>query len=147
MGILYIIYSIFVPKLADDFGRKPVMFIGLTFSIVAPLFMFLFPGALISVYTYILFFGFTAAVVPIYMTMVPMESVPVTLVATVGALVQGAGDLLGAAVWPVIAGKIADTAGLPFMMLVASLLLAITTVLTLTLKETRPREQVSAVAA
>jgi MFS family permease len=147
MGVLYIIYSIFVPKLADNFGRKPVMFVGLVFSIVAPLFMYLFPGALISVYTYIFFFGFTAAVVPIYMTMVPMESVPITLVATVGALVQGTGDLLGAAVWPVIAGKIADSAGLPAMMLVASLLLAITTVLALTLKETRPRKKVSAAAA
>jgi MFS family permease len=146
MGILYIIYCIFVPKLADNFGRKPVMFAGLVFSIIAPLFMYLFPGALISVYTYIFFFGFTAAVVPIYMTMVPMESVPVTLVATVGALVQGTGDLLGAAVWPVIAGKIADAAGLPFMMLAASLLLAVTAVLTLALKETRPRKQTPAVA-
>jgi MFS family permease len=142
MGVLYIIYCIFVPKLADNFGRKPVMFVGLVFSIIAPLFMYLFPGAVISVYTYIFFFGFTAAVVPIYMTMVPMESVPVTLVATVGALVQGTGDLLGAAVWPVIAGKIADVAGLPIMMLVASLLLTITTVLALALKETRPRKQV-----
>jgi len=146
MGILDIVYCIFVPKLADNFGRKPVMFVGLLFSIVPPLFMYLFSGASVSVYTYILFFGFTAAVIPIYMTMVPMESVPVTLVATVGALVQGMGDLLGAAVWPVVAGKIADAAGLPFMMLAASLLLVITAVLALTLKETRPREQSPAVA-
>jgi MFS family permease len=146
MGILYIVYCIFVPKLADNFGRKPVMFVGLVFSIIAPLFMYLFPGALISVYTYIFFFGFTAAVIPIYMTMVPMESVPVTLVATVGALVQGVGDLLGAAVWPVIAGKIADSAGLPSMMLAASLLLAITAILALTLNETRPRKHVHAMA-
>jgi MFS family permease len=147
MGLLYIVYCVFVPKLADNFGRKPVMFVGLMLSIIAPLFMYLFPGASISVYAYVCFFGFTAAVIPIYMTMVPMESVSVTLVATVGALVQGVGDLLGAAVWPVIAGKIADAAGLPSMMLAASLLLAITAVLTLTLKETRPRKQVSAVAA
>jgi MFS family permease len=147
MGLLYIVYCVFVPKLADNFGRKPVMFVGLMLSIIAPLFMYLFPGASISVCAYVCFFGFTAAVIPIYMTMVPMESVSVTLVATVGALVQGVGDLLGAAVWPVIAGKIADAAGLPSMMLAASLLLAITAVLTLTLKETRPRKQVSAVAA
>ncbi len=144
MGALYVIYCIFVPKLADNFGRKPVMFVGLVLSIIAPFFMYLFPGASISVYAYIIFFGFTAAVIPIYMTMVPMESVPVSLVATVGALVQGVGDLLGAAVWPVIAGKIADSAGLPFMMLAASLLLVITAVLTLTLKETRPRKSVPA---
>jgi MFS family permease len=145
MGVLYIIYCVLVPKLADNFGRKPVMFVGLVFSIIAPLFMYLFPGASISVYTYILFFGFTAAVIPIYMTMVPMESVTISLVATVGALVQGIGDLLGAAVWPVMAGEIADAAGLPFMMLSASLLLAVTAVLTLTIKETRPRKR--AVAA
>jgi len=137
MGILYIVYCIFVPKLADNFGRKPVLFVGLVLSIIAPLFMYLFPGALISNYTYVIFFGFTAAVIPIYMTMVPMESVSVALVATVGALVQGMGDLLGAAVWPVVAGKIADTNGLPFMMLAASLLLVVTAVLTLALKETR----------
>jgi MFS family permease len=147
MSILYVIYCVFVPKLADNFGRKPVMFVALVFSIIAPLFMYLFPGASISVCTYVLFFGFTGAVIPIYMTMVPMESVPVTLVATVGALVQGMGDLLGAAVWPVIAGKIADAAGLPFMMLAASLLLMITAVLTFALKETRPRKRVLAAAA
>jgi len=141
MGILYIIYCIFVPKLADNFGRKPVLFISLVLSIIAPLFMYLFPGAAISAYGYIFFFGFTAAAIPIYMTMVPMESVSVTLVATVGALVQGVGDLLGAAAWPVIAGKIADTKGLPFMMLTASLLLVVTAVLTLALKETRPRRR------
>jgi fucose permease len=76
-----------------------------------------------------------------------MESVPISLVATVGALVQGTGDLLGAAVWPVIAGIIADAAGLPFMMLAAALLLLITAVLTLTLKETRPRKKALAAAA
>ncbi len=147
MGILYIIYCIFVPKLADNFGRKPVMFVGLLFSIIPPLFMYLFPGAMISVYAYIFFFGFTAAVIPIYMTMVPMESVPVGLVATVGALVQGMGDLLGAAVWPVVAGKIADSQGLPSMMLAAALLLMVTAFLTLTLKETRPRKKVVTMAA
>ena len=147
MGVLYIVYCIFVPKLADNFGRKPVLFAGLGLSIISPLFMFLFPGASISAYTYVIFFGFTAAVVPIYMTMVPMESVSVTLVATVGALVQGMGDLLGGAVWPVIAGNIADTRGLPFMMLTASLLLVITAVLTLALKETRPRTQKVSAAA
>jgi MFS family permease len=147
MGILYIIYCIFVPKLADTYGRKPVLFIGLLLSIIAPLFMYLFPGASISVYAYVFFFGFTAGVIPIYMTMVPMESVPVSLVATVGALVQGIGDLLGAAVWPVVAGKIADAKGLPSMMLAASLLLAITAVLTLTLKETRVRKKAPAMAA
>ncbi len=141
MGILYIIYCIFVPKLADNFGRKPVMFTGLVLSIIAPLFMYLFPGAWISDCAYVVFFGFTAAVIPIYMTMVPMESVSVTLVATVGALVQGMGDLLGAAVWPVVAGKIADARGLPLMMLTASLLLVVTAVLTLALKETHPRTQ------
>jgi MFS family permease len=147
MGILYVIYCIFVSKLADNFGRKPVMFIAFVLSIVAPLFMYIFPGNMLSVYAYVFFFGFTAAVVPIYMTMVPMESVPITLVATVGALVQGTGDLLGGALWPVIAGKIADSAGLPFMMLAAAALLVITAILTLTLRETRPRKKAPGVAA
>ena len=147
MGILYIIYCILVPKLADTFGRKPVLLIALLLSIVAPFFMYLFPGTAISDNAYVFFFGFAAAVVPIYMTMVPMESVPITMVATVGALVQGLGDLLGGAVWPVIAGKIADAAGLPIMMLSASLLLAITAVLTFALKETRPRKHAAATAA
>jgi MFS family permease len=141
MGFLYVVYCILLPKLADNFGRKPVMFVGLALSIVAPLFMYLFPGGTLSVYTYIFFFGFTAAVVPIYMTMVPMESVPVTLIATVGALVQGTGDLIGGAIWPVIAGMIADSAGLPIMMLSAAVLLVVTALVTFALKETRPRKK------
>jgi predicted MFS family arabinose efflux permease len=138
MGILLFVYNIVVPKLSDNLGRKPVLFTALILAIISPLFMYLFPGTTLSSYTYVFFFGFTGAVVPIYMTMLPMESVPVTMIATVGALVQGTGDLLGAAVWPVIAGKIADTAGLPTMMLISAILMIITVILSRFIIETRP---------
>jgi MFS family permease len=146
MGALYIIYSLLVPKLADNFGRKPVLITGLALSILGPLSMYLFQGNVAAAYMYVLFGGFTAAVIPIFLTMIPMETVPVTLVVTVGSFVQGMGDLFGSAIWPVAAGRIADVAGLPFMMLMAALLLTVTTALSFGLNETRPRKPSSAVA-
>ncbi len=141
MGVLYVIYCFIVPSLSDKFGRRPVMMAAFFLSALSPLAMFLFEGTTSSVVMYVIFGGFAASMTPIYMTLVPMETVPITLLATANAVVMGAGDLFGTAGYPMIAGSIADARGLPFMMLFAAILLFINIFLTCMLKETHPRKQ------
>jgi hypothetical protein len=49
---------------------------------------------------------------PIYLIIIPSETVPFTLAATAIAIPQGLGEIFGASVFPVIGGKIADAYGL-----------------------------------
>jgi MFS family permease len=141
MGVLYILYCIIVPKMSDNFGRKPVLMGAFLLSAVAPLAMYLFQGSTSSVVMYAIFGGFTACMTPIYMTLVPMESVPVNLIATANAVVMGAGDLFGSASYPILAGRIADAKGLPFMMLFAAMLLVLAILFSFGLIETHPRRE------
>lgn len=139
MGILYIIYSILIPKLSDNFGRKPLLVVPLVLSIITPAAMFFFPGNLVSAYLYVAFGGVIAGVCPLFMNIIPLESVPLNLRATVGAVIQGFGDFLGAACWPILAGRIADAKGLPFMMLMAALLVTVAFITSVFVNETHPR--------
>lgn len=141
MGVLYVIYCVLVPTLSDKFGRKPVLAAAVALSLLSPLGMFLFPGMTLSVVLYVAFFGFTASVTPIFMTLIPMETVPIAIGASATAIVMSAGDFLGTACFPMVAGSIADAWGLPFMMLSAAILLAINVILAFFLKETRPRQK------
>jgi MFS family permease len=139
MGVLYVVFGIATTKLSDNFGRKPVMLVCIVLSLLGPLAMYLAPGSMSATWMYVLFGGFVPAVVPFVMTIIPMESVPVRLIATSMVVAQAAGDLISGAIWPIIAGKIADAAGLPFMMLVVVILMAFSLVFAYFLDESNPK--------
>lgn len=139
MGVLYVVLGIAATKLSDNFGRKPVMFVCIVLSLLGPLTMYLAPGSASATWMYVLFGGFVPAVVPFVMTIIPMETVPVRLIATSMVVAQASGDLISGAVWPIIAGRIADAAGLPFMMLVVAVLMAFSLVFGYFLDESNPK--------
>jgi len=141
MGVLYVVYCFIVPTVSDRYGRKPVLAIAFVLAAISPLCMFLFSGSMFSVATYVIFGGFAASMTPLYHTLVPMESVDVKMIASANAVVMGIGDLIGTAIYPIIAGSIADRWGLSFMMLFAAILLLINVVLAIFLIETRPRKK------
>jgi fucose permease len=51
---------------------------------------------------------------------------------------MGFGEVIGGALFPPYAGKIADHHGIPFMMLIAAIILAVNILLGFLLKETNP---------
>lgn len=138
MGLLGIVYAILVPKLSDNFGRKPITIIFYIFCILPPLAMYFFPGALPSFVIYLLFAGVAGGLGPIFMTLIPLETVPERLKATSTGLIIGLGEVLGGAVFPIFAGSIADTKGLPFMMLVAAGAFFLAFLFSFILKESHP---------
>ena len=95
MGLLGIVYAILVPKLSDNFGRKPITIIFYIFCILPPLAMYFFPGAIPSIVIYLLFAGVAGGLGPIFMTLIPLETVPERLKATSTGLIIGLGEVLG----------------------------------------------------
>jgi MFS family permease len=136
MGVLYIVYSFVVPTASDYFGRKKVLILFYILCTLSPLCMFLFVGSKISIFMYMLFGGVPGAMSPIFMTLIPMETLPDRLRATANGLIMGFGEVIGGSIFPVIAGRIADVKGYPFMMLVAAIMLAVDILLGLLLIET-----------
>jgi MFS family permease len=140
MGVLYVVYCFIVPTLSDKFGRKPVLALAFLLAALSPLSMFLFPGTGLSIVCYVVFAGFAASMTPLYHTLVPMESVPIAMIASANAVVMGIGDLIGTAIYPMVAGGIADAKGLPIMRVFAAIAFVIKIILAVALTETHPRK-------
>lgn len=139
MGFVCIAWTIIIPKLSDNFGRKNIMIISSLFATAVPLFMYLMPGSELSIYIYIIFGGVLGSTTPLFFTIIPMESVPQHLKATSNGLMLACGEVLGGAVFPIIVGKIADVKGLPFIMLIASVLTFSGMLISFLLAETNSR--------
>lgn len=139
MGLLFIVYVMLIPSLSDRFGRKPLLFIGFIGALISPLCMFLFRGSFIGAGAYVLFGGIVPSLLTLYMNVVPMESLSDDLRGSGLSIVNSVGEFVGGALWPLLAGIIADASGLPIIMLIAAVLLGFGAVFSLALKETNPR--------
>lgn len=122
MGFVCIAWTVIIPKLSDNFGRKNIMIVFSLLAVIVPLTMYFLPGSDVSIYVYMILGGVLGSITPLFFTIIPMESVPQHLRATSNGLILACGEVLGGAIFPVIAGNIADAKGLPFTMLVASIL-------------------------
>lgn len=138
MGILYMVYSFLAPKLSDNLGRKPALIIFYFLCILAPLFMFLFPGTQFSVIAYIIFGGVPGAMTPIFAVCIPMETVEDSLRATAQGTVNGVGELIGGSCFPIAVGKVADLHGLAATMGLGAVFLGIDFILSFFVKESNP---------
>ena len=141
MGLLTILWDILIPKLSDNFGRKPLCIIGYFCAILAPLAMFLFPGGMFSVVMFIIFGGFFGAAFAIVAGAIPNESLSPAQRTTGIAIVMGLGDFLGAACLPLLGGVIADAKGLAFMMVCGVIVGVLATLLSCFLKESNPNSR------
>ena len=129
------------PGLSDRFGRKPLAilgFIGATIAVwwfantgpaVLPLFVALFVCSFFCLGNVALITGPIAT-----------ESAPPGLISAAIGIVVGAGEIFGGGVAPYIAGNVADAFGLPSVLTVALIGVALGIIVTLFLRETAPRK-------
>lgn len=136
MGIMCIIWAVAVPKFSDHLGRKPIMTIALLFCALVPLGMYLFKAGLPGMGLYFLFGGLAGATQPFFVTLIPMESVPERLKATADGLILGVSEVVGGAVFPPIAGKVADLYGLPSLMMLCAIAFALAFIISFAVLET-----------
>ena len=135
MGLMGMVYTALVPKLSDNVGRRPILIWGYLLSGVPPLLMFLLHGGTLSIGAYILLAGIPGALLPIWMSIIPMETVPSHLQGTCSGFILGVGEFLGGAILPIFVGKFADSQGSAHTMLLGAVIFFVTAAFSLMLKE------------
>jgi predicted MFS family arabinose efflux permease len=131
--------SVVMPAISDRIGRKPVMIISVLGAIG---FLWLMmesgpnPGQLFLHLFMTAFFNF--ALICLTVGPISAESVPVKLMATASGLVIGVGELFGGAAAPALAGFVAKTYGIQYILYLAMGGLLIGLIVAISLKETAP---------
>ncbi len=100
------------PAISDKLGRKPTLIIFCTIAALSPLSLAVVHGSL----GLMMVLGFFTAVgqgcFPLFMAIIPGESLPLKYVASAVALTQLVGEIVGGTIAPSVAGMAADAYGL-----------------------------------
>ncbi len=139
LGAAGVVAAIVVPYLSDRVGRRPIMVLFAAVGALAPLGALCFGEATTVMVGALVFLGCLATGIgPLYMSIVPLETVSARDSATAVGLIMGFGQIVGGFFGPAFAGILADRFGLavPLWAAVAAALVAAITCLFL--KETAP---------
>lgn len=140
MGLNAAIFGFLVPAISDYVGRKPAMIVFCFVGMVAPLGALYFDGPLWGMAA-LLFIGWAGTgAFPLFMGVVPGETVSRTLAASSMGLVVMIGELVGGVVMPSVAGAAADSTSLAAPMVIAAACAFCGGVTCFFLRETAPRK-------
>jgi MFS family permease len=139
LGIAPGVGGVLVPLLSDRIGRRPIM---ISFCAL----MALCPIAALVVHSSLLLMTVLAVIgwigvgsFPLFMGVVPAETLLLRRAATAMGLVVGVGEITGGAFSPLIAGALADHFNLAMPLVMAAAMSLLAAVLALGLIETNPR--------
>jgi predicted MFS family arabinose efflux permease len=136
LGLCSPIGGILVPLLSDRFGRRPLMIIASGLMMLTPFAAIYFSGPPM-VLAALLFFGwFGLGVFPLFMGVVPSETLNFRNTAAAMGLVIGIGELVGGVLLPIGAGRIADGYGLHAPLLLSAVMCIVAMLVAIGLKET-----------
>ncbi len=140
MGLNAAICGFLVPAFSDFVGRKPAMVLFCFMAIVGPVAALQFGGPLWAL-AGLLFVGWSGTgAFPIFMGVVPGETVPRAFAASSMGLVVCVGELVGGVGMPWVAGRVADQTSLAAPMTIAAICAFCGGVAALFLEETAPRK-------
>ena len=146
-GVAQAIAGTVAPALSDRIGRKAALIAMTTFGVVAPLVTVLVPGGSPILGT-ALFIGWLAGGAgPLYISIIPTESVTPRHAATAIAIALASGEVVGGILGPLVAGRAADMFGLAAPFWIAAGAAATCAVLSQFLTETAPRKLAADAAA
>jgi predicted MFS family arabinose efflux permease len=131
--------GVLVSWISDRVGRRPPMIAGCFLAAICP-FAALWFGGSIPALTAILFLSWLGiGVFPLFMGLVPAETLGHAKAATAMGLVVGIGELSGGFLGPLIGGRLADTYGLQAPLLIQGAMALIAGFVAFALVETNPR--------
>jgi ACS family hexuronate transporter-like MFS transporter len=138
LGMSAALGAFILPGLSDLIGRKLVLIFGALIGTLVPIAAMFWRGSL-WILGLLLFIGWLAmGICPLFMATIPSETIPGRYVATTAGLVQGLGEIIGAAGGAWAAGRAADHFGLSISMWIMCACAFIASMLALLLRETAP---------
>jgi MFS family permease len=146
LGLSPAVGGVLVPLLSDRFGRRPLMIIFCALLAVCPIAALLVHGSIVLMTSLTVIGWIGAGSFPLFMGVVPSETMSARRAATAMGLVIGFGEITGGVISPLIAGALADSFSLATPLLMAAVMPLVAAVLALSLIETNPRFVARAVA-
>ena len=139
LGFCPAVGGVLVPLISDRVGRRPPMIWFCAMLALCPVAV-LWIHSSITVMTGLAVIGWMGAgSFPLFMGVVPSETLSLRRAATAMGLVIGFGEITGGAISPLVAGALADQFGLAAPLIMAVIMPLIAAVLALGLIETNPR--------
>lgn len=138
LGLGSFMWQILVPYLSDHFGRKPILIMFSFLACISPLLLIFYHGPVLVLFAIMTLITTGNGVFPLFMVVIPSESVASSASASTIGLVQLVGELVGGTIMPSVAGIIASSYGLtaPLWIAVGGAVLA--GIVGFWLKETAP---------
>ena len=138
LGFTAPIGGVLVPGLSDRFGRRPLMVVFTALMALTPLTALLFHGSGLLMLV-LLFTGWLGVgSLPLFMAVVPSETLNFRSTAAAMGLVVGAGEVFGGVIAPLAAGRIADSFGLNWPFIIAAVMALAAALVSMALVETNP---------
>jgi MFS family permease len=127
--------------ISDRIGRKPVLIFTCIIGGLANLWFALSGAAPGMLWFLLLLTGFfCGGSFPLYLSLVPSETVPFALAGLAIGIPTGIGELIGSGVLPTVGGMIADAYGLRAAVILAAISVLVATIFALFIIETAPKK-------
>ncbi|MCL6479299.1 MAG: MFS transporter [Peptococcaceae bacterium] len=118
-GTVNFLASIILPTISDRIGRKPACIIGTFLAMLSTLAVLTIHSFAVLVPVTVILLILGAGSAPLFMVVIPSESVPKALVATAVGLIIMLGELVGGTIVPTLAGFMSDKYGITMTMWIA----------------------------
>jgi MFS transporter, ACS family, hexuronate transporter len=146
LGFCPAVGGVFGPWLSDRFGRRPVMIGFCLLMALCPTAVLMLHGSVVLMTILMAVSWIGAGSFPLFMGVVPAETLSFRRAATAMGLVIGVGEIGGGVLSPLLAGKLADLLSLAAPLIFQGVIPLIAALLALGLRETNPRFASGAVA-
>ncbi len=138
IGLCPAVGALIFTAISDRVGRKGPMIVGAASTALSPLAAVYFPGPVEALTVLMVLGTLGIGVFPLYMGVIPAETLKFRNVAAAMGIVVAVGELTGGVVAPVVAGWLADQTSLQTPLLIAGAMSLIGGFICLFLKETNP---------
>lgn len=112
LGVGGILSNFLLPSLSDHLGRKRILLAGILISILTPLTAIYFHGPIWMLGFLTLLGCFCLGTFPLFLAIIPGESVPARYVASAMGLIVALGEIIGGIGGPLLAGWLSDKTAL-----------------------------------
>jgi MFS family permease len=138
LGAMATVCAFLIPGLSDRIGRKPVVILFSLLGAVTPLAALYLSDNVVLLGVLIAVGWMASGTTPIFMAIIPAETLPVRYLATSIGIILGVGELTGGVLSPVLAGWSADRFGLDSVMWLMAACSVISAAIALLIVETAP---------